>query len=57
MQVARDFVQAVRDGRQPAIPGEAVLPSLRVLQQVQDQWDSVHGVHSIPGRELKEKRS
>jgi 2-hydroxy-4-carboxymuconate semialdehyde hemiacetal dehydrogenase len=53
MQVARDFVAAVRKGRQPAIPGEAVLPSLRVLQEAQDQWDAIHGKHSIPGRELR----
>lgn len=57
MLVARDFVQAVRAGHLPAVTGEAVLPSLRVLQQVQDQWDAVHGVRSIPGRELMEKQS
>lgn len=56
MQVARDFVRALKNGTPPAIPGEAVLPSLRVLQQAQDAWDAIHGVHSIPGRELDEKQ-
>lgn len=31
----RDFVAAVREGRDPAITGEDVLPAMRVLQQAQ----------------------
>jgi 2-hydroxy-4-carboxymuconate semialdehyde hemiacetal dehydrogenase len=57
MQLTRDFVNAVREGREPVVPGEAVLPALRVLQQVQDAWDAIHGVQSIPGRELMEQRT
>lgn len=49
-RVAQDFVRAVRDDREPAIPGHSVLPAMAVLQQVQDEWDRVHGAQSIPGR-------
>ncbi len=52
MAVTRDFVEAVQQGRAPAVTGESVLPAMRVLQQAQDQWDAIHGVQSIPGREL-----
>jgi len=52
MAVTRDFIDAVQQGRAPAITGESVLPAMRVLQQTQDQWDALHGVQSIPGREL-----
>jgi 2-hydroxy-4-carboxymuconate semialdehyde hemiacetal dehydrogenase len=52
-QVSRDFVDAVREGREPAVPGYSVLPTMRVLQAAQDQWDQRHGVHSIPGRRLR----
>ena len=41
--VTQDFVEAVKEGRQPA---------MRVLQAVQDQWDQRHGARSIPGRRL-----
>lgn len=57
MQLTRDFLDAVRRGREPVVPAEAVLPSLGVLQQVQDAWDAVHGAQSIPGRPLVEKRT
>ena len=50
--VTQDFVEAVKEGRQPAITGESVLPAMRVLQAVQDQWDRRHGARSIPGRRL-----
>ena len=50
--IAQDYVRAVRDGRQPAVTGESVLPAMRVLQTVQDQWDQKHGPRSIPGRQL-----
>ena len=32
--------------------GPSVLPAMRVLQQVQDEWDARHGAQSIPGRPL-----
>jgi 2-hydroxy-4-carboxymuconate semialdehyde hemiacetal dehydrogenase len=35
----REFVAAIREGRQPAISAESVLPALAVLQQVQDAFD------------------
>jgi 2-hydroxy-4-carboxymuconate semialdehyde hemiacetal dehydrogenase len=48
--IIEDFLQAVREERQPAISGRSVLPTMRVLQHIQDQWDQQHGVQSIPGR-------
>ncbi|MFO1067040.1 MAG: Gfo/Idh/MocA family oxidoreductase [Geminicoccaceae bacterium] len=51
-RVIDDFVRAVRDGTPPAAPADSVLPAMRVLQAVQDQWDAVHGARSLPGRAL-----
>ena len=51
-KVARDFVDAVRDGRPPAVPGQSVIPTMKVLHAVQQRWDNRHGVRSIPGRPL-----
>ena len=51
----RDFVAALEQGRQPAVPGRAVLPTMRLLQDVQDRWDAVHGRRSLPGRPLDEE--
>jgi 2-hydroxy-4-carboxymuconate semialdehyde hemiacetal dehydrogenase len=48
--VAPDFVHAIRDGREPQVPGWSVLPAMRVLDRVQSQWDAQHGVQLIPGR-------
>lgn len=50
--VTRDFVAAVRDGRQPAVTGASVLPAMRVLDAAQRRWDAVHGRQSLPGRQL-----
>ena len=50
--VTRDFVQAVKDNRQPAVTGESVLPAMRVLQIAQDNWDKKHGKQVLPGRPL-----
>jgi 2-hydroxy-4-carboxymuconate semialdehyde hemiacetal dehydrogenase len=36
----RDFLTAVREGSEPAISAESVLPALWVLQQAQDQYDA-----------------
>jgi 2-hydroxy-4-carboxymuconate semialdehyde hemiacetal dehydrogenase len=47
-----DFVNAVRNNRPPLASGPSVLPAMRVLQQVQDEWDARHGARSIPGRPL-----
>ncbi|MGH2370736.1 MAG: hypothetical protein ACRDI2_21370, partial [Chloroflexota bacterium] len=35
----REFVAAVREGRQPEVSADAVLPALEVLQRVQDAFD------------------
>ena len=43
---------AVREGRPPRASGPAVLPAMRVLQTVQDEWDARYGAQSIPGRPL-----
>ncbi len=51
-RVTHDFVAAVREGRPPLAAGPSVLPAMRVLQKVQDDWDSRWGAQSIPGRKL-----
>ncbi len=51
-RVTLDFVNAVRDGRQPAITGESLLPTMRALQTAQNQWDAIHGAQSLPGRPI-----
>ena len=52
-RIVRDFVDAVRNGRPPLASGPSVLPAMRVLQEVQDEWDARHGgPRSIPGRPL-----
>ena len=48
--IAPEFVEAVRDGREPFVPGWSVLPAMRVLHRVQEQWDATHGKQLIPGR-------
>ena len=50
--VTRDFVQAVKDNRPPAVTGESVLPAMRVLQTAQDTWDKKNGAQILPGRPL-----
>ena len=32
------------------MPGWSVLPAMRVLHQVQEQWDARHGAQPLPGR-------
>jgi 2-hydroxy-4-carboxymuconate semialdehyde hemiacetal dehydrogenase len=52
-RIVADFVDAVRNGRPPLASGPSVLPAMRVLQAVQDEWDARHGgPRSIPGRPL-----
>ena len=48
----RDFLTAVREGSEPAVSADSVLPALWVLQQAQDQYDAwmrhqPGGVHPI----------
>ena len=52
-RVIHDFLDAVRDNRPPIASGPAVLPTMRVLQHVQDEWDERYGRQSIPGRPLE----
>jgi len=51
-RVIDDFVAAVRDGRPTLAAGPTVLPAMRVLQAVQDDWDARWGAQSIAGRAL-----
>lgn len=51
-RVVADFVAAIRERRQPLVSGPSVLPAMRVLQAVQDDWDRRWGVREIPGRPL-----
>jgi 2-hydroxy-4-carboxymuconate semialdehyde hemiacetal dehydrogenase len=51
-RVIADFLAAVREGRQPRVSGPSVLPAMRVLQAVQDDWDRRYGAREIPGRPL-----
>jgi 2-hydroxy-4-carboxymuconate semialdehyde hemiacetal dehydrogenase len=48
----RDFLDAVAHKRTPLITGASVLPAMRILQTVQDQWDERYGRQSLPGRPL-----
>jgi 2-hydroxy-4-carboxymuconate semialdehyde hemiacetal dehydrogenase len=48
--VTLDFLAAVVEGRDPLIPGASVLPAMRVLASVQEQWDREYGLQSLPGR-------
>ena len=51
-RVIFDFIDAVRNGRPPLASGPSVLAAMRVLQQVQDDWDARYGARAIPGRPL-----
>jgi 2-hydroxy-4-carboxymuconate semialdehyde hemiacetal dehydrogenase len=48
--IAPDFVRAVADGREPLVPGWSVLPTMRVLHRVQENWDAKYGKQVLPGR-------
>lgn len=49
-RVIFDFLDAVRNDRPPLASGPSVLPAIRVLQKVQEDWDTKYGARSIPGR-------
>ena len=51
-RVTWDFLDAVREGRPTLAAGPTVLPAMRVLQAVQDDWDARWGAQAIPGRPL-----
>jgi 2-hydroxy-4-carboxymuconate semialdehyde hemiacetal dehydrogenase len=48
--IAPDFVEAVAQGREPAVPGWSVLPAMRVLHRAQEIWDAKYGKQVLPGR-------
>jgi 2-hydroxy-4-carboxymuconate semialdehyde hemiacetal dehydrogenase len=48
--IAPDVVRAVAELRDPHVPGRSVLPAMRVLHQVQEEWDQRHGKQVLPGR-------
>ena len=48
-----DFVAAVTNRRETFVSGVSVMPAIKVLQKVQDNWDVLNDKISIPGRELK----
>jgi hypothetical protein len=48
--IAPDFVEAVAGGREPLVPGWSVLPTMRVLHRVQEDWDAKYGKQVLPGR-------
>jgi 2-hydroxy-4-carboxymuconate semialdehyde hemiacetal dehydrogenase len=52
VRVITDFLAAVRERRAPLASGPSVLPAMRVLQAVQDDWDRCYGAQSLPGRPL-----
>jgi 2-hydroxy-4-carboxymuconate semialdehyde hemiacetal dehydrogenase len=51
-RVVADFVDAIRHSRAPLVSGPSVLPAMRVLQAVQDDWDRRWGMGPIPGRPI-----
>jgi 2-hydroxy-4-carboxymuconate semialdehyde hemiacetal dehydrogenase len=48
--IAPDFVRAIVEGREPLVPGWSVLPTMRVLHRVQEDWDAKYGKQQLPGR-------
>jgi 2-hydroxy-4-carboxymuconate semialdehyde hemiacetal dehydrogenase len=50
--IARDFIDALNEGRPPLVTGRSVLPVMRVLDRVQAEWDGRFSARSIPGRPL-----
>jgi 2-hydroxy-4-carboxymuconate semialdehyde hemiacetal dehydrogenase len=50
--IGPDFVRAVAAGRDPLVPGWSVLPTMRVLQRAQNDWDARYGKQALPGRPL-----
>ena len=50
--IAQDFIAALNEGRDPLVTGRSVLPVMRVLEHVQNEWDARHGARTIPGRPL-----
>ncbi len=52
VHILTDFLDAVRNKRPPIADGVSILPAMKVLQKVQDDWDAQYGARAIPGRPL-----
>jgi len=50
VRVTDDFVSAVKNRRETFASGQSLLPSIRVLQKIQKNWDDRNQKYSIPGR-------
>jgi len=48
--IAPEFIGAVENKREPAVPGWSVLPAMRVLHRAQENWDARYGRQVLPGR-------
>ena len=46
--LTRDFIESVREDRNTLVTGDSVLPAMRLLQGVQDQWEQNHGIPKHP---------
>ena len=49
-RVTDDFISAVRNKRETFASGQSLLPSIQILQKVQNNWDSQNQKGSITGR-------
>jgi 2-hydroxy-4-carboxymuconate semialdehyde hemiacetal dehydrogenase len=49
---ALDFLEVIRRGGEPRVPGWSVLPAMRLLERTQREWDERHGATALPGRPL-----
>ena len=52
VKVTDDFISALKEGRATLASGQSLLPSIRMLQQVQNNWEVTHSKLSIPGRSV-----
>jgi hypothetical protein len=48
--IAPDSVRAVAEGLDPLVPGWSVLPTVRVLHRVQEDWGARCGKQALPWR-------
>lgn len=49
--VLNDFIDSILTGRSPSISGKDVIPTMEVLQKIQNIWEEQTQVLSIPGRQ------
>jgi 2-hydroxy-4-carboxymuconate semialdehyde hemiacetal dehydrogenase len=53
----REFLAAVREGREPAISPASIRPAVKVLQEVEDQRVRAGGIHANPLRRRRHRHS